>query len=97
MWALCYQVGPGGGYFAQVVEVAPGDLRPLAIVVGNTTRYLAEFLSSLLLFSAVESVGVVPIVCGYATSALACAALFASFLPEVNPQFRASDSRSTLL
>ena len=92
LWSLFYQLGPGGGYFCQIVQVSTEELRPFTIALGNTVRFGCEFLSSLLLIGVAEAVGLAPILAGYALLSCACMLIFALKLPEVGARFKQSAS-----
>lgn len=94
VWSILYQVGPGGCYYAQVVEVAAdSQLRPMTIALGNTLKYGTEFASSLLLIGVTAAYGVeVPIVF-FAAVALASAVGVLALLPEANRRFATIDDR----
>ena len=91
-WSLLYQIGPGGTYYSQLVEVAAdARLRPMTIALGNTLKYGTEFASSLLLIGVIDTYGVEAPVVFYAFVALVSAVGVLALLPEANRRFASSD------
>lgn len=86
-WCLAYEVGPGGGYFVLIGDLAKPPMATTVYAIANSVRYTCEFVSSFFFLSASSAFGTQAILVFHAAVSLLTMATLAAFLPETNPRF----------